>query len=88
MRNEDPPKTPLLEVLRQCTTEQQQQIADMAGTTRNYLYQLATCQRKSTSVSKAASISMAVTRMHVITLGKVPKISMEEIAEMCACGCS
>jgi hypothetical protein len=84
MRNHEPPMTPLLEVLRQCSTEQQTQIAEMAGTTRNYLYQLATCQRKSTSVAKAAAISAAVTRMHVRSLGKVPKISIEEIAGMCA----
>jgi hypothetical protein len=83
MRPLDPPKTPLLEVLRQCTVAEQHELAALAGTKRNYLYQLATCRRKSTKLNTAYAISEAVTKMHVKTLGKVPKISVEELATMC-----
>lgn len=77
--------TPLLEVLRACSVPEQQEIARLAGTTRNYLYQVATCHRKSVRASTAIAISDAVTKLHVRSLGRIPKISVEEIATMCAC---
>lgn len=79
----EPPITPLLEVLRTCSVPEQEEIARLAGTTRNYLYQVATCHRASVRASTAVAISTAVTKMHVKTLGRVPKISFEEIASMC-----
>lgn len=75
--------TPLLEVLRCCSVEEQAELARLAGTTRNYLYQVATCYRRSVSARKALNISRAVTTMHVRSLGRIPKISIEEIATMC-----
>lgn len=81
MQNE--PVTPLLEVLRACSVPEQHEIARQAKTTRNYLYQVATCHRASVRASTAVAISDAVTKMHVRTLGRVPKISVDEIATMC-----
>lgn len=75
--------TPLLDVLRCCSTDEQAELARLAGTTRNYLYQVATCHRRSVSARKALAISRAATAMHVRSLGRIPKISMEEIATMC-----
>ena len=43
---ENPSITPLLEVLRTCTANEQLELATLAGTTRNYLYQLATCREQ------------------------------------------
>lgn len=83
MRKIDPPMTPLLEVLRQCTVEEQHELAALAGTQRNYLYQLATCQRKSTKLDTAFKIVEAVNKMHVRSLGRIPKISLDELAQMC-----
>lgn len=77
------PKTPLLECLRACTVPEQHQIAAWAKTPRNYLYQLATCQRRGTNTLRALRISEAITKMHVQTLGRVPKVSVEELAKMC-----
>ena len=74
--------TPLLEVLRVCSTEEQFEIAKLADTTRNYLYQLATGHRQSLSANLALRISRAVTQMHVKSLGRIPKISVEELATM------
>lgn len=81
------PVTPLLDILRACTVPEQEELAKMAGTTRNYLYQVATCHRKAVRVSTALAISEAVTRMHVRTLGRIPKISVSDIATMCANAC-
>jgi hypothetical protein len=55
----------------------------MAKTTRNYLYQMAACHRRAFSASKVLAISEAATRMHVKSLGRIPKISPEAITSMC-----
>jgi hypothetical protein len=87
MRHFNPRSTPLLEVLRRCTTKEQIEMAGWAGTTRNYLYQLATCQRTSTNLRKALGIINAINQMHARTLGRVPKITIEQLANMCPeCG--
>ena len=87
MRKLDPPKTPLLEVLRQCTVEEQHRLAELAGTKRNYLYQLATCKRNASKLDTAFALVRAVNDLHVTSLGRVPKISLEELATMCRdCG--
>lgn len=58
-------------------------MAGWAGTTRNYLYQLATCQRTSTNLRKGLAIIKAINKMHARSLGRVPKITLEELAMMC-----
>jgi transcriptional regulator with XRE-family HTH domain len=64
--------TPLLTALRKLTVEEQHQFANLAGTSRNYLYQLACCNRNSPGVTLAKAISEASVVMHVQTLGRSP----------------
>jgi hypothetical protein len=78
------PETPLLKLLRCCTVAEQHELARLAGTTRNYLYQMAGCHRKEFSASKVMAVSEAATRMHVKSLGRIPKISAEAITAMCS----
>jgi hypothetical protein len=74
--------TPLLELLRTCTVEEQVELASLAKTTRNYLYQIATQHRCAISALMALRIERAATKMHVKSLGRIPKICMEELALM------
>ena len=73
--------SPLLSVLRNCSVKEQTELAEIARTTRNYLYQVATLQR-TPRVGLAKRISEATGRLHVRTLGRVPKISVDALAEM------
>ena len=83
MPRKTPPRTPLLEVLRRCTLDEQNEIARMAGTKRNYLFQLGSCQRKQTTLRKGLRIVQAVATMHARSCGRIPKITLEELATMC-----
>jgi DNA-binding XRE family transcriptional regulator len=76
--------TPLLSALRACSVDEQYEFARLAGTTRNYLYQLATCHRKNPSLQLAQSICDASARLHRKTAGRVPSLTTVEIAAMCA----
>lgn len=76
-----PVETPLLNLLRACTVEEQCELAALARTKRNYLYQLAT-QRRSPKVGLAKCIADASIRLHIKTLGRIPKITMEQLAQM------
>ena len=77
--------TPLLTALRACTVPEQHEWAALAGTKRNYLYQLALCtDGRQARVRLAKAIADASVQMHVKTLGRVPKVTMEELATMCA----
>ena len=75
--------TPLLAALRACSVPEQHEWAALAGTKRNYLYQLALCTRKSCRSGLARSIAEASVAMHVKTTGRIPKVTMEELASMC-----
>ena len=77
--------TPLLNVLRACTTEEQCEFAELARTTRNYLYQIATL-RRSPGVALAKRICDASNRLHVLSLGRIPKISIDQLAAMASYG--
>ena len=77
------PTTPLLAALRKMTREEQDQFGTLAGTTRNYLYQLAICTRSSPKAALAKGIAEASVHMHVQTLGRTPKLTMEQLATMC-----
>ncbi len=77
------PITPLLSALRKMTVEEQHQMATLAGTKRNYLYQLATCSRNSPKIKLAKAIADASVVLHVQTLGRTPKLTMEQLASMC-----
>ena len=81
MQSQSPP-TPLLHALRCCTVPEQHQWAKLAETSRNYLYQLATCERRA-GLGTALRIVEASKQMHVLTTGRVPKITLAELASMC-----
>ena len=78
-----PNTTPLLNVLRHCTVPEQHELAKLAGTKRNYLYQMASCHRKEFSALLAMRVATATAIMHATSTGRIPKITAEEIASMC-----
>lgn len=83
MRNE-PPKTPLMALLRELATEPRRaEMAKHAGTTVGYLYQLAGCYlgRCACRSDLALRIARASEKMHD-KYGTAP-ISMETLATMC-----
>jgi DNA-binding XRE family transcriptional regulator len=75
--------TALLRVLRACTRQEAERIADAAGTKRHYLYAIAGCHR-TPNVQLASAICAAVDTLHEQTEGRVPKITVDDIAKMCA----
>lgn len=77
--------TPLLIVLRACSVAEQEEIAKRANTTRNYLYQIATCHRTGLGVGLATRIVKAVGWMHARSLGRIPKVTVDELATQCDC---
>lgn len=81
----DEPATPspLLELLRACDVPEQHLLADMAGTRRNYLYQIATC-RRTPNVALARDITLASERLNRMTHGKTPVITIDQLASMCS----
>lgn len=76
-------ETPLLEILRQLPRGKKQELANRAGTSVNYLYQLGICHRKQPRTTTAMRIVNALNDMHVESLGAIPKITLEELATMC-----
>ena len=81
MKKDNP--TPLLTVLRSLTVDEQHDLADMAGTTRNYLYQLASCDRKP-RLNLGMKIGAATRVMNKRTEGRCPVLSVQELGQMCA----
>lgn len=82
METQNPEITPLLRLLRQLGTEPKRgEFAREAGTSVNYLYQLAGCKRASCSALKAKRIADASVLMHEKYGSDV--ITMEQIATMC-----
>lgn len=77
-----PPTTPLLALLRELETDDKRnEFAQLAGTTRVYLYQLAGCNTQACRSRLAKAIADAAMTMH-IKYGTEP-ISMETLATMC-----
>ncbi|MEN9316089.1 MAG: hypothetical protein RIS35_2482 [Pseudomonadota bacterium] len=75
--------TPLLAALRACTVDEQFELARLAGTKRNYLYQLASCHRKQPNVRLAEAICNATAVLNKRTDGRVPVLTTADIATMC-----
>jgi hypothetical protein len=71
---------PLLIALRACTVKEQHDFAALAGTKRNYLYQLAGSSRVPRA-TLAVAIAKASREMHVRTTGRVPKVTVEQLVE-------
>lgn len=81
-KNLRPPTTPLLALLRDLETDDKRnEFAQLAGTTRVYLYQLAGCNTQACRSRLAKSIADAAMAMH-LKYGTDP-ISMETLATMC-----
>lgn len=76
--------TPMLGLLRACTPEQRQWLAERADTDVNYLYAIAGCHRKKISVQLSFAIETASTQLHADTEGKTPIVTAQQISTMCA----
>lgn len=74
--------TPLLTVLRSLTVDEQYDLAELAGTQRNYLYQLASCTRRP-RLKLGMSIEAATREMNKRTGGRCPVLSVQELVSMC-----
>lgn len=77
------PVTPLLTALRACSVEEQHLWAKRANTDRTYLYALATCQRESARAQLCKAIADASIQMHMDSRGRIPKVTILELATMC-----
>lgn len=77
------PKTPLLALLRSCSAEEREWLAAEAGTSVSYLYHLSGCQRTPT-VTLASALAAATVALRKHTNGRTPKITVEQLASMCA----
>lgn len=75
--------TPLLTLLRACTDEEQARLADLAGTTVNYLYSLAGCHRGQPKLKLGLEIAKASRVLHEESKGRTPIVTAEELATMC-----
>lgn len=74
--------TPLLALLRACTPDERQQLADRAGTRVSYIYHLAGCTR-TPRAALAVKLVEASAWLHKRTRGRVPAITMQELVTMC-----
>ena len=75
--------SPLLKVLRSLSIDEQHELADLADTTRGYLYQIA-CFNRSPRVSLAHALVQAVATMRERVGARVPKLTIEQLAAMSA----
>lgn len=77
-----PHTTPLLEILRNLSTEERRdEFALLAGTSRLYLYQLACCYTKACRTDLALAITKASLVMH--DKYQCGSIDMQTLATMC-----
>lgn len=75
--------TPLAEWLRAAAPEQRARLADLAGTSVNYLYQLAGCSRKEPKARLALAIESATIKLYQESNGFLPVITARTMAAMC-----
>lgn len=76
--------TPLLALLRECSPDERQQLATLAGTTVNYLYSLAGCHRAMPNAKLALDIEDASRKLHESTSCRTPIVTVRELATMCS----
>lgn len=77
--------TPLMALLRAFENEAEHaEFAAEAGTTSNYLYALAGCHRGQPKVGLALAIEDASVKFHVKTNGRIPLITVRDLATMCS----
>lgn len=86
MDTKNKPTTPLTDWLRAASPEDRERMASLAGTTVNYLYQLAGCARAVPKADLAFGIEEATTAMNAEN-PSLPIITARTIATMCTtCG--
>ncbi len=84
MKTDTTPPTPLLALLRAYeTVQRREEFAQLAGTSRIYLYQIAGCYRG--RVSCSADLAKRIADASVVMAERygTPAITMETIATMC-----
>ena len=74
--------TPIARWLRLATPEERTRAAALAGTSVNYLYQLAGAFRGAPRVDKAFALEDAFRILHEESLGRLPLITAREISIM------
>lgn len=79
-----PDITPLLGLLRACESEAERAaFAAAAGTDVNYLYALAGCHRQQPKAALAVAIEDASRAFNKTTKGRIPIVTVRELASMC-----
>ncbi|MQR02347.1 hypothetical protein [Glaciimonas soli] len=76
--------TCLITLLRTCSQGDRQRLADLAGTSVNYLYGLGSCARGGMSSRLAFGIEDASIQLHKETHGRTPIVSARELSTMCS----
>lgn len=71
--------------MRAATPEEQDLLADALGTSRNMLYQISG-GFKSVSAERGIAIEKLTERMHIASLGRLPRIYRTDMVETCR-GC-
>lgn len=89
MRQTTPTEPTALSIfLRACTDDERKWLAKEADTTVGYLYQLAGCHRGRNG--PAAGLALAIedlsTQLNKTTKGRVPVVTVRELASMCSLG--
>lgn len=69
--------------MRTATTSEQQKLAEEAGVSRGYLYQLASDVRNG-SAAVAGRIAEAAERLRLRSRGRLPKITRADVSKTCA----
>ena len=80
--------TALSTMLRACTDDERKWLAEKAETTVGYLYQLAGCHRgrNGPAAGLALSIEDLSGQLNKLTKGRVPVVTVRDLASMCALG--
>lgn len=78
------PPTPLLELLRECTADDREWLAESVGTSVNYLYSLAGCHRSGPSAELAFALEDASRDLRKKTRGRTRVLKARDVAGMCA----
>ncbi len=82
------PKTPLLALLRELRTDDKRdELATLAGTSRNYLYQLAGCYRGEAGCCPELAKRLAAATVTLRKKYRTPALTVQQLTGMCeGCG--
>lgn len=80
----DTPTTALMTLLRACKDDtERERLAELSGTTKNYLYSLSGCHRGQPKLKLGLQIAHASIVLNRETKGRTPIVTAEELASMC-----